>query len=76
MDKLVVAIGFVLGFVVIALAISMFQMGLWYCFDDHLATLVGQPAVGNLPPTMVWPATLFLASVFKGTSTTSRKSKD
>ena len=76
MDKPIVALGFILGAVTLALAISMFQTGLWYCFDDHLATLIEQPAIGNLPPTMVWPATLFLASVFKGTSTTSRKSKD
>lgn len=31
---------------------------LWYCFDDHLATLVSMPALGSLRWTFVLPLTL------------------
>ena len=70
---ILLAIPAVLAFCVLA---SMFATMLWYCFDDALAALVGVPVLGTLNWYHVWPATLFISTLFKSSNTNNCKNTD
>ena len=35
--------------IVTAFAVLLIPTGMWFCFDDHLAELVGIPGLGEIP---------------------------
>lgn len=49
---------------------SMVSTGLWYCVDDTLAEYLKTPELGELPFLFVWPITMLISSLVKGTNTT------
>jgi hypothetical protein len=40
----------------------------WYCFDDYIASLAGNPAIGHVPWWVVLVLHLFLAPFFPKSS--------
>lgn len=50
---------------------SMFATFLWYCTDETTAQLTGIPALGDLLFFYVWPTTLLIGALFRGSSSSS-----
>lgn len=68
---------FGIGFVVILVSVifSLFTTFLWFCFDDKLAEILGQPWVGDLAWYHVWPFLIFFVTVFKTTKQAPSKNE-
>lgn len=55
--------------------LSLIPTLLWYCFDDYLAGAINQAWVGNVPFWNMYAFTLFVAMLFKSSSTVTTNSK-
>lgn len=75
MSKFFTIVGVAVAALAIVVLMSMITSAFWYMIDDRLAEYTGIEQLGQLPFTFVWPATIFIGMLFKGSSSSSSSSK-
>lgn len=55
---------------------SLIPAGLWYCVDDTLARLVGNPAIGELSLWFVYPMSWLVSLVRTNTQLIDKRKED